>query len=95
MGISYEVVSQDSAALQYGRAPSSATIADAVRYVVLGEWLVAVEDGVPRRLNAAEEMEFESAIGHDPSRRQPIRMPQPQPGYEDLKRRWESICRAL
>jgi hypothetical protein len=93
MGISYEVVSQDSAALQYGRAPSSATIADAVRYVAPREWLMAVEDGVPRPLNAAEEREFESALGHDPSKRAPIRMPQPAPSYEELKRRWESICR--
>jgi hypothetical protein len=93
MGISYEVVTQDSAALQYGRAPSSATIADAVRYVGPGEWLMAVEDGVPRPLNAAEELEFQSALGHDAPRRQPIRMPQPEPSYEELKRRWESICR--
>jgi hypothetical protein len=93
MGISYEVVAQDSGALQYGQAPSSATIADAVRYVGPGEWLMAVEDGVPRPLNAAEEMEFESAIGHTPSRLAPIRMPQAEPGYEELKRRWESICR--
>jgi sarcosine oxidase gamma subunit len=92
MGISYEVVTQDSAALQYGQAPSSATIADAVRYVGPGEWLMAVEDGVPRPLNAAEEMEFESAVGYYPSGR-PIRVPQPELSYEELKRRWEGICR--
>ena len=93
MGISYEVVTQDSAALQYGRAPSSATIADAIRYVAPGEWLIAVEDSVPRPLNAAEELEFQSALGHDSSWRQPIRVSRPEPGYEELKRKWESICR--
>jgi hypothetical protein len=92
MRISYEVVSQDSAALQYGRAPSSATIADAIRFVAPGEWLMAVEDGVPRPLNAAEELEFCLPLGHDASWRQPIRMPQPEPSYEEIKRRWESIC---
>ena len=93
MGISYEVVTQDSAALQYGQAPSSATIADAVRYVAPGEWLMAVEDGVPRPLNAAEKLEFQSALGHDPTWRPPIRVLRPELSYDELKRRWEGICR--
>jgi hypothetical protein len=93
MSISYEVVAKDSGALQYGQAPSSATIADAVRYVGPGEWLMAVEDGVPRPLNAAEELEFQSALGHGPSWHPPIRAAQPELTYEELKRRWQSICR--
>jgi len=92
MSISYEVVSLDSWAFQYGQAPSSATISDAIRYVSPTDWIVAVENGVMRNLTPDEEAEFQSALGHSPSWCAPIRVQQAEPGYEELKRKWEIIC---
>lgn len=96
MGITYEVVVWNNFGWtpHYGEAPSAETIAEAVRNRRgPADDIVAVEDGVMRQLTAEEELELQSALGYDPGWPVPIRETRPEPDYEELKRRWEIICR--
>jgi len=94
MGISYEVISWDDRgwAPQYGTIPSSVTVTEAARHAGPADTVVAVENGSMRHLTPTEESEFQSALGHDPSRGVPVRVPQPELSYEELKRAWQNIC---
>jgi hypothetical protein len=81
-------------ATNYGEAPSATTIAEAVRNRTSpADDIVAVENGATRPLTPEEELELQSALGHNPGWPIPVCETRPEPDYEELKRRWEIICR--
>lgn len=55
MATVYEVVLWDPS----GDFPGCKTIAEAVKHLVAGSYVIAVENGVARALNPAEEAEYD------------------------------------
>jgi hypothetical protein len=96
MSITYEVIVWNNFGCtpHYGEAPSATTIAEAVRNRKgPADDIVAVEDGVMRPLTAVEESQLRSALGHNSGWLLPVRETRPELDLEELKRRWEIICR--